>query len=53
MTQAEKIMNPTMMDSTQMYVGYHGHVLTSPIANGTIINGKPPRPLQHAGLIDR
>lgn len=38
----EKVINIMASDNPrtpQMYVGYHGHVLTFPIANGTMLNG--------------
>jgi salicylate hydroxylase len=40
MTKAVEIMGNDQPRTPQMYVGYHGHVLTFPIANGTICNGK-------------
>jgi salicylate hydroxylase len=40
MAKAIEIMGDDELPKTpQMYVGYHGHVLTFPIANGTILNG--------------
>ncbi|KAF1848182.1 salicylate 1-hydroxylase-like protein [Cucurbitaria berberidis CBS 394.84] len=38
MTKAIEIMGEDQPKTPQMYVGYHGHVLTFPIANGTILN---------------
>lgn len=38
MTKAVEIMGPIVPKSAQMYLGYHGHLLTFPIANGTIMN---------------
>jgi salicylate hydroxylase len=43
MAKAVEIIGDEELPKTpQMYVGYHGHVLTFPIANGTIFNGNPP-----------
>jgi salicylate hydroxylase len=40
MAKAVEILgNNEMPKTNQMYIGYHGHVLTFPIANGTIFNG--------------
>jgi salicylate hydroxylase len=39
MAKAVEIMGNDQLRTAQMYVGYHGHVLTFPIANGTICNG--------------
>lgn len=39
MEKAVEIMGGEEPRTPQMYVGYHGHVLTFPIANGTILNG--------------
>jgi salicylate hydroxylase len=40
MAKAVEIIEDEELPKTpQMYVGYHGHVLTFPIANGTIFNG--------------
>jgi salicylate hydroxylase len=39
MEKAVEIMGNDQPRMSQMYVGYHGHVLTFPIANGTILNG--------------
>jgi salicylate hydroxylase len=40
MAKAVEIMgNDEVPKTNQMYVGYHGHVLTFPIANGTMFNG--------------
>ncbi|OAL51499.1 salicylate 1-hydroxylase-like protein [Pyrenochaeta sp. DS3sAY3a] len=38
MEKAVEIMGSEEAKTPQMYVGYHGHVLTFPIANGTIMN---------------
>ncbi|KAF2845048.1 salicylate 1-hydroxylase-like protein [Plenodomus tracheiphilus IPT5] len=38
MDKAVEIMGPTVPKTAQMYLGYHGHLLTFPIANGTIMN---------------
>ncbi|KAI8935615.1 hypothetical protein NX059_007144 [Plenodomus lindquistii] len=38
MTKAVEIMGPVVPKTPQMYMEYHGHVLTFPIANGTIMN---------------
>ncbi|KAL5119254.1 hypothetical protein ACEQ8H_002741 [Pleosporales sp. CAS-2024a] len=38
MDKAVEIMGSDEPRMPQMYVGYHGHVLTFPIANGTIMN---------------
>lgn len=38
MEKAVEIMGDDQPQTSQMYVGYHGHVLTFPIANGTILN---------------
>ena len=49
MEKAIEIMGEEEPKTPQMYVGYHGHVLTFPIANGTIMNGTcPSRPLRSA-----
>jgi salicylate hydroxylase len=40
MAKAVEIMGDDQPRTSQMYVGYAGHVLTFPIANGTICNGK-------------
>jgi salicylate hydroxylase len=39
MEKAVEIMGDDQPRKGQMYMGYHGHVLTFPIANGTILNG--------------
>jgi salicylate hydroxylase len=39
MEKAVEIMGDDQPRTSQLYVGYHGHVLTFPIANGTILNG--------------
>jgi salicylate hydroxylase len=40
MAKAVDIMGDNEQPRTpQMFVGYHGHVLTFPIANGSIFNG--------------
>jgi salicylate hydroxylase len=39
MEKAIEIMGEEKPKTPQMYVGYHGHVLTFPIANGKILNG--------------
>lgn len=39
MEKAVEIMGDDKPRMAQMYVGYHGHVLTFPIAHGTILNG--------------
>lgn len=44
MNKAVEIMGSEEAKTPQMYVGYHGHVLTFPIANGTIMNGKALTP---------
>ncbi|KAH3965011.1 hypothetical protein HBI70_177380 [Parastagonospora nodorum] len=38
MEKAVEIMGDDQPRTAQMYVGYHGHVLTFPIAHGTILN---------------
>jgi salicylate hydroxylase len=40
MAKAVEIMGEETCRTSQMHLGYHGHVLTFPIANGTIMNGK-------------
>jgi salicylate hydroxylase len=40
METAVEIMGDETPRKGQMYMGYHGHVLTFPIANGTLLNGK-------------
>lgn len=40
MEKAVEIMGNDQPRTSQMYCGYHGHVLTFPIANGTIMNGQ-------------
>jgi salicylate hydroxylase len=42
MTKAIEIMGEGTPETPQLYMGYHGHVLTFPIANGTLFNGKQP-----------
>jgi salicylate hydroxylase len=39
MHQAVEIMGEEEPRTAQLYMGYHGHVLTFPIANGTLYNG--------------
>jgi salicylate hydroxylase len=39
MAKAVEIMGEETTRTPQMHLGYHGHVLTFPIANGTIMNG--------------
>ncbi|RYF44442.1 MAG: hypothetical protein EOO38_17910, partial [Cytophagaceae bacterium] len=39
MAKAEEIMGDIKPKESQMFVGYHGHLLTFPIANATILNG--------------
>jgi salicylate hydroxylase len=39
MSKAVEIMGEETCRTPQMHLGYHGHVLTFPIANGTIMNG--------------
>jgi salicylate hydroxylase len=39
MAKAVDIMGEETTRTPQMHLGYHGHVLTFPIANGTIMNG--------------
>jgi salicylate hydroxylase len=39
MAKAVEIMGEETCRTPQMHLGYHGHVLTFPIANGTIMNG--------------
>ena len=39
MTTAVEIMGDDTPRTSQMYMGYHGHVLMFPIANGTLMNG--------------
>jgi salicylate hydroxylase len=43
MAKALEIIGTDEPRTPQMYVGYDGHVLTFPIANGTIFNGKSSR----------
>jgi salicylate hydroxylase len=38
MAKAVEILGDDEPKTPQMYIGYHGHVLTFPIANGTILN---------------
>ncbi|USP76187.1 hypothetical protein yc1106_03461 [Curvularia clavata] len=38
MTKAVEIMGQGIPETPQLYMGYGGHVLTFPIANGTILN---------------
>ncbi|KAL6165043.1 hypothetical protein ACJQWK_08300 [Exserohilum turcicum] len=38
MTKAVEILGEVIPKTPQMYMGYHGHVLTFPIANGTLLN---------------
>lgn len=40
MTKAVEILGEVIPKTPQMYMGYHGHVLTFPIANGTLLNGR-------------
>ena len=39
MAKAVEIMGEETCRTSQMHLGYHGHVLRFPIANGTIMNG--------------
>ncbi|KAI4704673.1 hypothetical protein J4E81_001743 [Alternaria sp. BMP 2799] len=39
MAEAVDILGDETPRTPQMYMGYHGHVLTFPIANGTLFNG--------------
>lgn len=39
MSEAVKILGDETPRTPQMYMGYHGHVLTFPIANGILFNG--------------
>lgn len=39
MEKAKEIMGDIDPGQSQMFVGYHGHLLTFPIANGTLLNG--------------
>jgi salicylate hydroxylase len=39
MSEAVEILGDETPRTPQMYMGYHGHVLTFPIANGTLFNG--------------
>lgn len=39
MAKAIEIMGDDTPRTNQMYLGYHGHLLTFPIANGSIMNG--------------
>lgn len=40
MQKAQELLGEERPKTPQMYCGYRGHVLTFPIANGTIMNGK-------------
>ena len=40
MPTAVEIMGDVNAKESQMYMGYHGHVLTFPIANATLLNSK-------------
>jgi salicylate hydroxylase len=40
MDKAIEILDEDEPKTPQMHLGYHGHVLTFPIANGKILNGK-------------
>lgn len=42
MSKAIEIMGEELPKSPQLFLGYHGHLLTFPIANGTITNGNIP-----------
>ena len=39
MKKAIEILGEDQTKTSQMHLGYHGHVLTFPIANGSILNG--------------
>lgn len=39
MNKAVEILGEEEPKTPQMHLGYHGHVLTFPIANGKILNG--------------
>jgi hypothetical protein len=41
MVKAVEIMGDIDPKEAQMFIGYHGHLLTFPIANATILNGAP------------
>jgi salicylate hydroxylase len=53
MSKAVDIMGDVTPRTPQMYVGYHGHVLTFPIANGTLVNGNMTRLILHNSLLTR
>ena len=40
MVKAVEILGEEETKTTQMYIGYHAHIFTFPIANRTILNGK-------------
>jgi salicylate hydroxylase len=42
MDKAVEIMGGDEIRTPQLNLGYHGHVLTFPIAGGKILNGKVP-----------
>lgn len=42
MEKAIEILGEEQTKTSQMHLGYHGHVLTFPIANGSILNGTWP-----------
>lgn len=39
MDKAVEILGDEEPKTAQLHLGYHGHVLTFPIANGKILNG--------------
>ena len=46
MDKAVEILGGDEPKTAQLHLGYHGHVLTFPIANGRILNG-----MQHELLL--
>jgi salicylate hydroxylase len=42
MDQAVELLGKEVAENSQMYLGYHGHLLTFPIEHGKTMNGKPP-----------
>ena len=45
MTKAIEILGEEIPKMPQMWLGYHAHILTFPIANGTLFNGTSTRKL--------
>jgi salicylate hydroxylase len=43
MEEAVELLGKEAAENSQMYLGYHGHLLTFPIEHGHTMNGKPPK----------